>query len=142
LARAAVHLAAGLDGCRELTEQNWFAEIRNVVIQLGRESPSGVPAVLLIAQQQVFKSDLSEHVEILLQMMALWYRDMIYALTGRQDRLVFPDQADWFAKQAPTRGVDGWVRAMELALAAVRRIRANVQPQLALEQFLVNVREG
>jgi len=142
LARAAVHLAAGLDGCRELTEQNWFAEIRNVVIQLGRESTSGVPAVLLIAQQQVFKSDLSEHVEILLQMMALWYRDMIYALTGRQDRLVFPDQADWFAKQAPTRGVDGWVRAMELALAAVRRIRANVQPQLALEQFLVNVREG
>lgn len=142
LARTAVHLASGLDAARSLAQENWFAETRNVVIQLGKEMPSRFPGVLLTAQKQVFKTDLADHTDTLLQMLALWYRDMIYAITGREDRLVFPDQAEWISKNAWSRSLDGWVRAMELALTAVRRVQAHVQPQLALEQFLVNSREG
>ncbi|MFC5701309.1 DNA polymerase III subunit delta' [Cohnella faecalis] len=142
LARTAVHLASGLDSSRKLVEENWFAEIRNVVIQLGRENPSRFPGSLLTAQQLVFKTELAEHVELLLQMMALWYRDMIYAMTGRQNQMVFPDQGDWISKHAWSRSVDAWVSAMEAALTAARRIKAHVQPQLVIEQLLVNVREG
>jgi DNA polymerase-3 subunit delta' len=142
LARAAVHLSSGLAASRQLTEENWFAEIRNVVIQLGREIPSRFSAAMLLAQQQIFKADLAEHVDTLLQLFALWYRDRIYAMTGRQSQLVFADQADWIANHAWTKPIETWVSAMEAALAAARRIQANVSPQLALEQFLVNVREG
>ena len=141
IARAAVHLAPGLDAARALAEENWFAEIRNVVIQLGRENASVLSGSLLAAQQ-FFKSELSEHVETLLQLFALWYRDMIYAVTGRQDRMVFADQAEWISREAWSRPVSAWAAAMEMALDAARRIRAHVPPQLALEQFLVNVREG
>ncbi|WP_080831675.1 DNA polymerase III subunit delta' [Cohnella massiliensis] len=142
LARTAVHLSAGLEASRELIEQNWFAETRNVVIQLGKEMSSRFPGVLLTAQQQVFKTDLASHVETLLQMFALWYRDMIYAMTGRHQMMVFSDQADWIAKHAWSRSIGSWVHAMETALTAARRIKAHVQPQLAMEQFLVNSREG
>ena len=142
LARAAVNLASGLNSSRALVEQNWFADIRNVVIQLGKESPSRFSASLLQAQQQVFKTDLSQHVEILLQMLALYYRDMIYVMTGRQEQMVFPDQAEWIAKHAWSRSIDAWVTVMESALTAARRIKAHVPAQLALEQFLLNVREG
>ncbi|MFC4303324.1 DNA polymerase III subunit delta' [Cohnella boryungensis] len=142
LARAAVNLSSGLASSRKLVDENWFADIRNVVIQLGRENPSRFTASLLHAQQQVFKTDLSEHVEILLQLLALWYRDMIYAMTGRQSHMVFPDQSEWIAKTAWSRPISSWVTVMESALTAARRIKAHVAPQLALEQFLVNVREG
>ncbi|MFC5406745.1 DNA polymerase III subunit delta' [Cohnella soli] len=142
LARAAVNLAAGLHSSRKLVEENWFADIRNVVIQLGKESPDRFAAGLIQAQQQVFKTELSEHVEILLQLLALWYRDMIYVMTGRQNQMVFPDQADWIAKAAWGRHIQSWVTVMESALTAARRIKAHVAPQLALEQFLVNAREG
>ncbi len=142
LARAAVNLASGLAASRKLIEENWFAEIRSVVIQLGREHPSRYTANMLQAQQQVFKTELSEHVEILLQLLALWYRDMIYAMTGREQTMVFPDQREWIAKTAWSRPIDGWVTVMESALMAARRIKAHVPPQLALEQFMVNVREG
>ncbi len=142
LARAAVHLAPGLAAGRALAEENWFAEIRNVVIQLGRENQARFPGSLLTAGQQVFKSDLSEHIETLLQLFALWYRDMIYAMTGRQERMVFADQAEWISKHAWSRPVFAWAEAMELALTAARRIKAHVPPQLAVEQFLVSVREG
>jgi DNA polymerase-3 subunit delta' len=142
LARAAVNLASGLNASRKLVEENWFADIRNVVIQLGKENPTRFTASLLQAQQQVFKSDLSEHVEILLQLLALWYRDMIYAMTDRHNQMVFPDQEEWISKQAWSRSIGSWVSVMESALMAARRIKAHVPPQLALEQFLVNVREG
>ncbi len=142
LARAAVNLASGLGASRKLVEENWFADIRNVVIQLGKENPTRFTASLLQAQQQVFKSDLSEHVEILLQLLALWYRDMIYAMTDRHHQMVFPDQGEWISKQAWGRSIQSWVAVMESALTAARRIKAHVAPQLALEQFLVNVREG
>ncbi|RKP45467.1 DNA polymerase III subunit delta' [Cohnella endophytica] len=142
LARAAVNLASGLGSSRKLVEENWFADIRNVVIQLGKENPSRFTASLLQAQQQVFKTDLSDHVEILLQLLALWYRDMIYAMTDRQSQMVFLDQADWISKTAWSRSIQSWVTVMESALTAARRIKAHVAPQLALEQFLVNVREG
>jgi len=142
LVRAAVNLAPGLAAGRALAEQNWFAEIRNVVIQLGKENASRFPGSLLTAQQQIFKTELSAHVETLLQLFALWYRDMIYAMTGRQERMVFADQASFVTSHAWSRTIDSWTRAMEAALAAIRRIKAHVPPQLAFEQFLVNVREG
>jgi DNA polymerase III subunit delta' len=142
LARAAVNLASGLAAGRALAEENWFAEIRNVVIQLSRENSARFPGSLLTAQQQIFKTDLSEHVETLLQLLALWYRDMIYSMTGRHKQLVFFDQADWLSQHAWTRTIEAWTTAMESALSAARRVKAHVAPQLALEQFLVNVREG
>jgi len=142
LARAAVSLASGLGASRKLVEENWFADIRNVVIQLGKENPNRFTASLLHAQQQIFKTDLLEHVDILLGLLALWYRDMIYAMTDRQSQMVFPDQAEWISKQAWSRSIQSWVTVMESALTAERRIKAHVAPQLALEQFLVNVREG
>jgi len=142
LARAAVHLSPGLGASRKLAEENWFADIRNVVIQLGKESPSRFAASMLQAQQQVFKTELAEHVDILLQLLALWYRDMIYVMTDRQSYMVFPDQAELISKTAWSRPIGAWVRIMESALTAARRIKAHVAPQLALEQFLVNVREG
>ncbi|OXS54741.1 DNA polymerase III subunit delta' [Cohnella sp. CIP 111063] len=142
LARAAVHLSSGLSSSRKLVDENWFADIRNVVIQLGKESPSRFAASVLQAQQQVFKTELAEHVDILLQLLALWYRDMIYAMTDRHSHMVFPDQAEWISKTAWSRSIGSWVTIMESALTAARRIKAHVAPQLALEQFLVNVREG
>ncbi|BBI30627.1 DNA polymerase III subunit delta' [Cohnella abietis] len=142
LSRAAVNLASGLNASRKLVEENWFADIRNVVIQLGKENPTRFTASLLQAQQQVIKTDLSEHVETLLQLLALWYRDMIYAMTDRHNQMVFPDQGEWISKQAWSRSIQSWVTVMESALMAARRIKAHVSPQLALEQFLVNVREG
>jgi len=135
-------LSPGLGASRKLADENWFADIRNVVIQLGKESPSRFAASMLQAQQQVFKTELAEHVDILLQLLALWYRDMIYAMTDRQSYMVFPDQAEWISKTAWSRPIGSWVRIMESALTAARRIKAHVAPQLALEQFLVNVREG
>lgn len=142
LARAAVGLSSGLDGARQILQQNQFAEIRNLVIQLGKESLSRFTAAMITAQQQLFKTDLSNHIEMLLALMTLWFKDLTQFQAGRQDKLVFIDQLDWISGNAYNRSFAGWVSCMEHVLEAGKRIRANVSPQLAFEQLLVNLQEG
>ncbi|AZN38886.1 DNA polymerase III subunit delta' [Paenibacillus albus] len=141
-ARAAVQLASGLDACRALIQQNGFAEMRNVVIQLGKDSLTRFTAAMMSAQQQVFKTELGEQPQLLLSLLVLWYKDMIHFQAGRHEAIVFIDQLDWIGKHAYARSVEGWVRCMEYTLEAGKRMRANVSSQLALEQLLIRVQEG
>ncbi|MFC5648871.1 DNA polymerase III subunit delta' [Paenibacillus solisilvae] len=141
LARAAVHLASGLNACREIIQQNGFAEMRNVVIQLGKDSLTRFTAGMISAQQHVFKTELGEQPQLLLSMLVLWYKDMIHFQSGRHEALVFIDQVDWIGKHAFGRSADGYVKCMEAALEAGKRIRAHVSPQLAVEQMLIRIQE-
>lgn len=142
LARAAVQIVNGLDASRELCQQNWFAELRNVMIQLGKETGGSVSSALVMAQQNVFKTELAEHVDMLFRLFHLWFRDMLNYQLNRQDSLVFIDQQELMSKMAWTRTAESWVSCMQLALEAEKRMRANVSPQLVLEQFLVGVQGG
>lgn len=142
LGRAAVHLASGLDACRSLVLQNGFAEMRNVVIQLGKDSLVRFTAAMLTAQQHVFKTELGDQPQLLLSLLVLWYKDMIHIQAGRQDEVVFIDQIDWLSKHAFARSAEGWIRCMEHTLEAGKRMRANVSPQLAMEQLLIRIQEG
>ncbi|CAM4485247.1 DNA polymerase III subunit delta' [Paenibacillus tarimensis] len=142
LARAAVQLASGLDASRRLIQQEGFAETRNVVIQLGKDSLERFSSAIVTAGQQVFKSGLDYSSDLLIALLVLWYKDLLHIQAGRKQDLVYIDQADWLSKHAFQRPPETWVRHMELALEAERRIRAHVSPQLALEQFLVSIQEG
>lgn len=142
LARCAVQLVNGLDQGRELCQQNWFAELRNVMLQLGKECTSRLSTALLTAQQRIFKTELAEHSDLLFRMFHLWFRDMLNYQLNRTDSLVFQDQLDAVSKLAWTRSAEGWIRCMEAAVEAQKRIRANVNPQLVVEQFLVGMQGG
>ena len=141
LVRCAVHLASGLDGCREILNENWFAEIRNVVLQLGKESLSRAGTSIITAGQKVFKSGLSEHLDMLFSLFHLWFKDMIHVQYGRQERLVFIDQAEFISGHASARSTSQWVSCMDLAAECQKKLRYNVNGQLCLEQLLLGMGE-
>lgn len=142
LARTAVYLTSGLDGARELLEKNGFAEIRSLVIQLGKESITKYTAAMVTAGQKLFKTEYAEHVSLVLQMLLLWYKDMTQFQAGRHENIVFIDQLEWISAHAYSRSFAGWVACMEHVLVADKRMRANVTPQLSFEQLLVKLQEG
>lgn len=142
LARAAVHLASGIEGSRAIIEQNGFAEIRNVVIQLGKESLSRFTAALVTVQQRLSKTDLGADSQLLLSLLVLWFRDMIHYQAGRSEKMVFIDQLEWISAHAFTKPASYWVSCMEHTLQAAGMIKANVAPQLAIEQLMVRLQEG
>lgn len=139
LARSAAHLASGMEACREILQQNWFAEIRNVMLQLGKESLGRGSTSLISAQQKLFKTGLSEHLDILLSLFHLWFRDMLYIQYGRHENIVFIDQLDMLSQLAHTRSTEQWVSYMDLVAACRKKLRFNVNGQLCLEQFLIGL---
>lgn len=139
LVHVAAHLAAGLEAARALIQINWFAETRNVMIQLMKDLAGKQPFVVSV-QQKVVKSEVAEHLDTLFDMIMLWYKDMIHVLFGRKQSIVYIDQADWLAKHAFTRDAEGWIGCMERTVEARKRLRSNANAQLVLEQFLIGVK--
>lgn len=139
LVQAAVQLTAGIEAAKELIQVNWFAEIRNVMIQLAKESTGDIHSALLTVQQKLTKSELSEHLDTLLDLFVLWFKDMVHIQSDRKERIVFIDQQEYIIKSAFSRDLSEWVSCMEKAMEARNRIRAHVNPQLALDSFLVSM---
>ncbi|MEC0094154.1 DNA polymerase III subunit delta' [Paenibacillus macquariensis] len=141
LVRCAVHLSSGLEGCRELLEQNWFAEIRNVVLQLGKESMGRGSTSLITAGTKLFKAGLSEHLDILFNLFHLWFKDMLHVQYERHESIVFIDQLEYLTSQASSRSDAQWISYMDLAAEAKKKLRYNVNGQLCLEQFLMGLED-
>lgn len=140
LVRAAVHLAPGLDAARQLILANWFAELRNVVIQLAKESHDDLASALLTIQNRVVKGDASEHVPELLELWLLWYKDIIHIRLGKRDQVVYIDQYEWLSRHAAAQGLAQQVGCMERIVELRRRLRSNVNSQLSLEGLAVGIR--
>lgn len=137
LARCAVHLAAGIGACRELLSQNWFAEIRNVMLQLGKESTGRGGSPLITAQQSIFKAGLGDHLDMLFSLFHLWFKDMIHALYHRHDVIIFMDELEFISNHSSSRNAQQWIEAMAWAAQSKRKLRQNMNGQLCLEQFLI-----
>ncbi|HZG87535.1 DNA polymerase III subunit delta' [Paenibacillus sp.] len=142
LVKPAVRLASGLDSARELIQLNWFAEIRNAVLQLAKESSRGFAAAMLAGQAIAGKGETSEHLDTLFDLFALWCKDMILLQRKQTDSVVFIDQLEFHAKQAVSKPAQHWVAVMDEALRAKRRLRAHANPQLVLERFLYALQGG
>lgn len=139
LSRSAVHVAAGLDSCRYLLQQNWFAEIRNVMLQLGKETVGRGGSPLIIAQQSIFKAGLSDHLDMLFNLFHLWFKDMLHALYHRHDQIVFIDELNFIVRHANFRSAQQWIDAMALAAESRKKLRQHMNGQLCLEQFLIRI---
>ncbi|MDP4099160.1 DNA polymerase III subunit delta' [Paenibacillus sp. P96] len=142
LVRSAVHLASGMDSCREVIQQNWFAEIRNVVLQLVKESMSRGDSAIILAQQKIFKTGLSEHLDAFFQLVHLLFKDMLHFRYGRHESIVFIDHLESISKLAITRSTEQWVSYMDLAAECRKKLRFNVNGQLCVEQLLIGMSDS
>jgi DNA polymerase-3 subunit delta' len=139
LVQPAAHITAGLAAARELIGANWFAEMRNVVLQLAKETLTRFPSSIVTIQQKLIKTELADHMSSLFDLLILWFKDMVQLRLGRRDNLVFTDQLDWMASLASSREVLDWVRMMDQAVSLQKRLRFNANPQLVIEKMLVDI---
>ncbi|WP_040953014.1 DNA polymerase III subunit delta' [Gorillibacterium massiliense] len=142
LALPAVHLVAGIAAARELSQAEWFAEARSVMLQLARESLSRKTVAAITAQQKLLKGTLAEHLGTVLDLWILWFKDMVQIQFGRNDDVVYIDQLDWMSKTALTKEPGFWVAGMEQVMEVQKRIRFNANPQLSLENLIFGIQGG
>jgi DNA polymerase III subunit delta' len=139
LVRSAVQITAGVQAAKELIEANWFAEMRNLVIQLLKETLTRFPLSFITVQQKLIKTNLNEHMPVLFDFIILWLKDMVRLRLGRKEPFVYMDQLDWMSSLAFSRDVTDWVQMMEQAVELQKRFRSNANPQLVMEKMLVGI---
>ncbi|WP_284642817.1 DNA polymerase III subunit delta' [Paenibacillus silviterrae] len=140
LVKVAVHMAAGPAAARERIQTNGFAEVRNLVIQLTRESFTRLPTALLTAQQKLTKGALAEELTAFMDMLILWLKDMVQLHLGNREALVYADQAEWMAPQALTYPLEHWIACLEQTIDTQKKLRFHANPQLMLETILMQLK--
>ena len=139
LAYPAAELTAGVEAARALIQGNGFAETRNLVIQLVGDCLSRSSKLWITLQTKLFKTDLSENTDLLMDLLVLCLKDFVHIQFQRNQDVVYIDQANWLEQHAWSREPAQWIRCMEFALEARKKLRQHVNPQLALEQCLVRI---
>lgn len=137
--KCAVRMAASTSGATSLIEQEWFAEIRSLMIQLAKESYSGFSAAALTLQKHWAKARVADYTDAMLDFFTIWFRDFIHIRSEHSERVTFVDQLDWLTAHAFKQKLSFWIACMDHAAEAKKRLRYNVNPQLALEQFLIRI---
>jgi len=139
----AAHLTNDQDEVRKMVKSEEFAQMKTVMLQWVKELFSNSFQALLTIQEKILKSDeIKVQLPKFLDLLVIWYRDILYMRLDRQDATIFKDHMDLLKKQALELNEDQLLKNIEKILETKRRIASHVQPQLALEQLALLLQEG
>jgi DNA polymerase-3 subunit delta' len=143
LANVASHITTNLVDARELSQSDWFAQLRNVVIQLMQECKQRNSAALFTIHDLFQKNDrIKEELPLFLDLLILWLRDILYVQAGRQAHLINSDQQDVLQGQALAWTKAELLHGIALVMETKNRIERNANAQLALERLVLQIQEG
>jgi DNA polymerase-3 subunit delta' len=122
---------------QKVAEEPAFAEIRSLVIQLGKELLSKQASPLVTIHQQLPKQDVIAFSQMVLEYMTLWYKDCIAVFHGRHDGLTYTDQLSWMQATVLLKPLHFWIDCLEHVLDCQKKLRSYVNPALAWDQLIV-----
>lgn len=130
-----------LDNYEEESKE-WIVQGRALVIQLVNEVNQRPQQALLTLQEKwlVHFKDRKE-LDIGLDLLLFWYRDLL-SVQKAGGEFAYPDQMQKLESQALSITEQEIAASMQLILDAKRRLRANVNNQLLMEQLVLHLQEG
>ncbi|OIJ17568.1 DNA polymerase III subunit delta' [Anaerobacillus alkalilacustris] len=136
-------LTNDIEEAYQLYHDDWIVQARAIMIQLVEEVSTRPHQVFLTLQENWFphfkeKNQLNLGLDLLL----LWYRDVLRTLIATEDQLIFVDHTDKLERQALNSSQRKVGQQMAAILEAKRRLSANVNPQLLMEQLMMRLQEG
>jgi DNA polymerase-3 subunit delta' len=114
-----------------------FAEVRNLVIQLGKESLSKHHVPLVTIHRALPKQDVVAYSQIALDFMSHWYKDCIAVRHSQLEGLFFSEQVEWMKANVPLKSLTYWIDCFEHVLECKKKIRQNANPALAWDQLVI-----
>ena len=136
-------LTNNLDEALVLNEDDWFAQAQRIVVKL-YEVLKKNPLESMVALQEEwflhFKD--KEQVDRGLDLLLLIFKDLLYIQIGKQEQVVFVSEIsrlEQYAMQTTGRRLADQMTAI---LDAKRKLQANMNPQLLMEQLVLRLQEG
>ncbi|MFC0525672.1 DNA polymerase III subunit delta' [Pontibacillus salicampi] len=139
-ARLMSELTNNIEQAKEISEDEWFAKARKLVIQLIevlQDKPS--EALLFINNQWMSHFKDKDLMNQGLDLLMLWFKDVVYEHVENESAIVFIKEREriqtstyhWSKQQA--------TEALSAILEAKRKLVSNVHPTLVMEQLTLQI---
>ncbi|MDR4950270.1 DNA polymerase III subunit delta' [Neobacillus cucumis] len=136
-------LTNNLEEALKLNVDEWFAQAQKIVVKL-YEVLKKNPLEAMVTLQSDWFSHFKEKEQIQrgLDLLLLIFKDLLYIQLDRQEQLVFIEEKErlkQYALQTSGRRLSDQMAAI---LDAKRKLQANMNPQLMMEQLVLKLQEG
>ncbi|WP_077614543.1 DNA polymerase III subunit delta' [Caenibacillus caldisaponilyticus] len=143
MAATVTALTADYEEAKALAGDEWFAKARSVVINYMEELfAQPQRAMMTMYEQCATHFTDSNRLHIGLDLMLIWFRDVLSLQTGRPEAVVFTDRLERLNAIADMIFMERTASGLAAVLAAKRRLNANGHPLSVLEQLALRLEEG
>lgn len=143
LAPLLAQLTNNLDEAIEYSQNDWFVQAQKIVLKLYevlRKNPLEAMVALQDNWFTHFKE--KEQVDLGLDLLLLIFKDLLYIQLDKQEQIVYLNEKvrlEQFALQSSCKRLS---EQMTAVLEAKRKLQANMNPQLLMEQLVLKLQEG
>ncbi|UOQ91336.1 DNA polymerase III subunit delta' [Halobacillus shinanisalinarum] len=133
-------LTNDLTTAQELNDDEWFANVRKLVIQLIEvllNKPN--EGLLFINHQWMSHFKERQQLQMGLDVLMLWFHDLINHDLDREDAIIFKQEGEKRDQAALRWSRQSAVHSLSLILEAKRKINQNVHPTLVMEQLTLQL---
>lgn len=136
-------LTNNLDEALQLSRDDWFAQAQKIVVKLYEVLKKNPLEALVALQEDWFlhfkeKEQFDQGLDLLL----LIFKDLLYIQLGKPEQVVYlseKSRLEQFALQTSGRRLTDQMTAI---FDAKRKLHANMNPQLLMEQLVLTLQEG
>ncbi|WP_019244530.1 MULTISPECIES: DNA polymerase III subunit delta' [Bacillus] len=136
-------LTNNFDEGLQISLDDWFAQAQRIVLKLYEVlSQDSMKALLYLQDEWFTHFKDKEQVNRGLDFLLLIYKDLLYIQLDKYENLIFVNKKstlEKYALQYPQRKI---AFILEAILEAKRRLMSNTNPQLVMEQLVLNLQEG
>ena len=142
-ARVLAQLTNDLEEALKLNVDEWFAQAQKLVVKLYevlKRNP--LEAMVTLQGEWFLHFKDKEQIQLGLDLLLLIFKDLLYIQLDRQEQVVFIGEIErlrQFALQTSGRRLSDQMSAI---LEAKRKLQANMNPQLMMEQLVLKLQEG
>ncbi|AZU59835.1 DNA polymerase III subunit delta' [Neobacillus mesonae] len=136
-------LTNNLEEALELNVDEWFAQAQKIVVKLYevlKKSPLEAMVTLQGDWFQHFKE--KEQIHRGLDLLLLIFKDLLYIQLDKEEQIVFKEESERLKQFALNTSGRRLADQMSAILEAKRKLDANMNPQLMMEQLVLKIQEG
>ncbi|WML29501.1 DNA polymerase III subunit delta' [Neobacillus sp. OS1-32] len=136
-------LTNNLEEALELNVDEWFAQAQKIVVKLYEVLKKGPLEAMVMLQSdwfQHFKE--KEQIHRGLDLLLLIFKDLLYIQLDKEEQIVFKGESERLKQFALTTSRQRLTDTMSAILEAKRKLDANMNPQLMMEQLVLKIQEG
>jgi DNA polymerase III subunit delta' len=132
-----------IDEAFALNGDDWFAQAQKIVVKLYEVLRRGSLEALLVLQEEWFGHfKEKEQIDRGLDLLLLIFKDLLYIQVGKSDQVVFVNERQRLEQFALYCSPNSLSRQLSSILEAKRKLQSNMNPQLLMEQLVLNLQEG